>query len=83
MWSSCNGRRCRGRAGQLAQLASCEYLERAEDIVIAGPIGTGKTHLTIALGVQAARRRHRVAWHVASKCDIASRGYIPPVPSRW
>jgi len=29
---------------QLAQLASCEYLERADDIVIAGPIGTGKTH---------------------------------------
>jgi DNA replication protein DnaC len=47
---------------QLAQLASCEYLERAEDIVIAGPIGTGKTHLAIALGVEAARRRHRVAF---------------------
>ena len=47
---------------QLAQLATCEYLERAEDIVIAGPIGTGKTHLAIALGVEAARRRHRVAF---------------------
>ena len=30
---------------QLAQLASCAYIERAEDVVIAGPIGTGKTHL--------------------------------------
>ena len=47
---------------QLAQLASCEYLERADDIVIAGPIGTGKTHVAIALGVEAARRRHRVAF---------------------
>ena len=47
---------------QLAQLAACEYIERAEDIVIAGPIGTGKTHLAIALGVEAARRRHRVAF---------------------
>ena len=47
---------------QLAQLATCGYLERAEDIVIAGPIGTGKTHLAIALGVEAARRRHRVAF---------------------
>ena len=47
---------------QLAQLAACEYIERAEDVVIAGPIGTGKTHLAIALGVEAARRRHRVAF---------------------
>ena len=30
--------------------------------MIAGPIGTGKTHLAIALGVEAARRRHRVAF---------------------
>ena len=47
---------------QLAQLATCGYLERAEDVVIAGPIGTGKTHLALALGVEAARRRHRVAF---------------------
>ena len=40
---------------QLAQLATCAYIERAEDVVIAGPIGTGKTHLAIALGVEAAR----------------------------
>ena len=46
---------------QLAQLAACEYVERGEDVVIAGPIGTGKTHLAIALGVEAARRRHRVS----------------------
>ena len=47
---------------QLAQLATCAYIERSEDIVIAGPIGTGKTHLAIALGVEAVRRRHRVAF---------------------
>ncbi len=45
---------------KLLELASCEYLSRGEDIVIAGPIGTGKTHLAIALGVEAARRRQRV-----------------------
>ena len=47
---------------QLAQLATCAYIERAEDVIIAGPIGTGKTHLAIALGVEAVRRRHRVAF---------------------
>ena len=47
---------------QLAQLATCEYLERGEDVVIAGPIGTGKTDLAIALGVEAVQRRQRVAF---------------------
>lgn len=46
----------------VTQLASCEYIDRGDDIVIAGPIGTGKTMLAIALGVEAARRRKRVAF---------------------
>lgn len=45
---------------KILELASCEYLAKAEDVVLAGPIGTGKTHLAIALGVEAARRRRRV-----------------------
>lgn len=47
---------------KLLELASGQYLDHGEDIVIAGPIGTGKTHLAIALGVEAARRRFRVAF---------------------
>jgi len=47
---------------KVLELASCEFVEKAEDVVIAGPVGTGKTHLAIALGVEAARRRHRVAF---------------------
>jgi DNA replication protein DnaC len=45
---------------KILELASCEYVKRAEAVVLAGPIGTGKTHLAIALGVEAARRRLRV-----------------------
>jgi len=45
---------------KILELASCEYLKRAEAVVFAGPIGTGKTHLAIALGVEATRRRFRV-----------------------
>lgn len=45
---------------KILELASCEYIKRAEAVVFAGPIGTGKTHLAIALGVEAARRRLRV-----------------------
>lgn len=47
---------------KVQELVSCQYLETGEDVVIAGPIGTGKTHLAIALGVEAARRRHAVAF---------------------
>ncbi len=51
----------------LNELATCQYLEQGDDIVIAGPIGTGKTHLAIALGVEAATRRHRVAFTRAAE----------------
>lgn len=45
---------------KIMELSRCEYLEKKEDVIIAGPIGTGKTHLAVALGVEAARRRRRV-----------------------
>jgi DNA replication protein DnaC len=45
---------------KILELASCEYVQRAEAVIFAGPIGTGKTHLAIALGVEATRRRFRV-----------------------
>jgi DNA replication protein DnaC len=45
---------------KVSALASGQFIEDAEDVVILGPIGTGKTHLAIGLGVEAARRRTRV-----------------------
>lgn len=47
---------------KIMELASCSYITRGEDVVLAGPIGTGKTHLAISLGVEATRRRFRVAF---------------------
>jgi DNA replication protein DnaC len=44
----------------ILELATCAFIEKTEDIVIAGPIGTGKSHLGIALGVEATKRRFRV-----------------------
>lgn len=51
---------------KLMELARCGFVEAAEDVVLAGPIGTGKTHLAIALGVEAAKRRIPVAFHKAA-----------------
>jgi DNA replication protein DnaC len=47
---------------KILELSSCEYIARREDVVLAGPVGTGKTLLATALGVEAARRRRRVAF---------------------
>jgi DNA replication protein DnaC len=44
----------------ITELARGDWISRAENLIFAGPIGTGKTHLAIALGVEAARRRRRV-----------------------
>jgi DNA replication protein DnaC len=53
-------------APKVADLARCEWVGQAENVLLAGPIGTGKTHLAIALGIEAARQRRRVAfWRAA------------------
>lgn len=41
-------------------LATCRFVERAENLLLAGPTGTGKTHLAHALGLEAIKRELRV-----------------------
>ncbi len=53
-------------AKHVLELARGEWIDRAENVLLAGPIGTGKTHLAIALGIEAARQRRHVAfWRAA------------------
>jgi DNA replication protein DnaC len=49
-------------AALIADLARGDFVTRGDNVILAGPIGTGKTHLAIALGVEAARQRKRVAF---------------------
>lgn len=50
----------------VAHLAKATWLSEAKNVILAGPIGTGNTHLAIAIGVEAARQRHRVSfWRAA------------------
>jgi DNA replication protein DnaC len=45
--------------GQARALHRCEFLDDAENIVLVGGPGTGKTHLATAIGVQAVIHHHR------------------------
>lgn len=53
-------------AAVVAKLARAEWVGRGENVLLAGPVGTGKTHLATALGVEACRQKRRVLfWRAA------------------
>lgn len=43
-----------------AMLRDLRFLERKENVLMIGRVGTGKSHLSLALGVEACRRGHTV-----------------------
>jgi DNA replication protein DnaC len=49
-------------ATQIHELRRGDWVDRGDNVIFAGPIGTGKTHLAIALGIEAVRQRRRVAF---------------------
>lgn len=58
-------------APRIADLARGRWVAEAENLIFAGPIGTGKTHLAIALGMEAARQRKHVAfWRAADLVQL-------------
>ena len=49
-----------------ADFVSCGFVKRAENIIMFGPSGTGKTRLANSIGVEAVRRGHRVLFVTVS-----------------
>jgi DNA replication protein DnaC len=55
---------------QIQELAALSFVERAENIVLVGPSGTGKTHLAIAFGLAAAQKGWKVRFTTAADLVI-------------
>lgn len=49
------------------KLAQGHYLEQKENIVLLGNSGTGKTHLAVALGMEACKQGRRVQFYTAAE----------------
>ena len=52
---------------QIMDLATCRFIEEKASVLIAGPTGTGKSHIAQALGHEAIRRGHDVIFTTQSK----------------
>ncbi len=50
---------------QVLELSKCEWIDKRENIIFLGNPGTGKTHLSIALGMAACQRGYNVRFFTA------------------
>ncbi|MES9993854.1 MAG: IS21-like element helper ATPase IstB [Candidatus Thiodiazotropha sp.] len=71
----------------MANLLSCDYLEKHLNVVFTGPTGSGKTHLACALGQQATRKGFSVLYTRLSRLledlEVAhADGSLPTVRNR-
>lgn len=51
--------------GRVRELGTCRWVAHAENVVLLGPPGVGKTHLAVGLGMAAIDAGHRVTFRTA------------------
>ena len=56
---------------EVLDLFSCDFVEQTANVVLIGSVGTGKTHLAIALGMACVQRDFRVRFTTAAElCNL-------------
>ena len=65
----------------IRELATMRFVHNAENVILVGPAGVGKTHLAIALGMEAARSGFSVSFYSAGRAlgklrQAADRGLL-------
>src|SRR3954451_5843807 len=50
----------------IAHLGTLDFVAARENVIFLGPPGTGKTHLSVGLGIRACQAGHRVAFATAA-----------------
>ncbi len=63
------------------ELGTCRYLETATNVLLIGPPGVGKTHLSVGLARQAATVGYRTYFTTAA--DLAARCHRAALEGRW
>lgn len=51
---------------QLQLLASCHFIEHGDNVIVLGPPGVGKTHISVSLGLKAIEAGYRVLFTTAA-----------------
>ncbi len=51
----------------MLELFSCEFIPQAANVVLVGSVGTGKTHIAIALGLACCQNDYRVRFTTAAE----------------
>lgn len=52
---------------EVLELFGCEFIEKAANVVLVGGVGTGKTHIAIALGMACCQNDYRVRFTTAAE----------------
>ena len=52
---------------EMLELFECEFVEQAANVVLVGGVGTGKTHIAIALGLACCQNDYRVRFTTAAE----------------
>jgi len=65
----------------IEELGTCRYLQSATNVLLIGPPGVGKTHLSVGLARAAAHAGYRTYFTTAA--DLAARCHRAAIEGRW